>query len=255
MEEKHHDFDSLVSIMKLLRSENGCPWDMEQTHESIRGNLIEETYEAVEAIDTNDAELLREELGDVLLQVVFHARISEESEDFTINDVIHDVCAKLIHRHPHIFGNVKADTADEVLVNWENIKKEEKKRNGLSGSMDSVPKMLPALMRAQKLVKKAAKENAAPSAEEAMEQILASARMLQNAVCKNNEEELRRAMEINLTAVSAAAALYGIDAESILHRKSGRIIETFAQAERENDLSSLSPEERNKLGFDAFFGE
>ena len=121
-----YTFDDLVYIMELLRAPDGCPWDREQDHKSIRKNFIEETYEVCEAIDTNDSELLCEELGDVLLQVVFHARISEEDGDFTVNEVISGVCKKLIHRHPHIFADVVADTSDEVLKNWENIKKEEK---------------------------------------------------------------------------------------------------------------------------------
>ena len=149
-----YTFDDLVYIMELLRAPDGCPWDREQDHKSIRKNFIEETYEVCEAIDTNDSELLCEELGDVLLQVVFHARISEEDGDFTVNEVISGVCKKLIHRHPHIFADVVADTSDEVLKNWENIKKEEKGRKDVSEVLEGVCGVLPALMRMQKLVKK-----------------------------------------------------------------------------------------------------
>ena len=145
--EVKHDFSSLVRIMALLRAEDGCPWDREQTHESIRANMIEETYEVIEAIDNNDPVLLREELGDALLQIVFHARISEEAGDFNVADVIHDICAKLIHRHPHIFGNVQADTSEQVLSNWEAIKTEEKQRIGLSGTLNSIPPTTPNTSR------------------------------------------------------------------------------------------------------------
>lgn len=147
--------DDLISIMALLRSENGCPWDKEQTHESIRMNFIEETYEVVEAIDTSDSHLLCEELGDVLLQVVFHARMSEESGDFSFSDVVDGICKKLVLRHPHIFGDIDVSTSDEVLKNWESIKNEEKGRESISDRLSSVPKSLPALMRAEKLCKRA----------------------------------------------------------------------------------------------------
>ena len=110
-----YDFYDLCAIMEILRGEGGCPWDTEQTHESIRKNFIEETYEVVEAIDSKNTELLREELGDVMLQVVFHTQMERELGNFDINDVAHDVCAKLVHRHPHIFGDVNAETSDEVL--------------------------------------------------------------------------------------------------------------------------------------------
>lgn len=152
-----YTMDDLVAIMALLRAEDGCPWDREQTHESIRSNFIEETYEVVEAIDTKDAPLLREELGDVLLQVVFHARISEEAGDFSFDDVADEVCRKLVVRHPHIFSDVEADTTDKVLTNWDKIKAETKQQKTVSDTLNSVSRSLPSLMRATKIAKKAAK--------------------------------------------------------------------------------------------------
>ena len=122
-----YNFNDLCLILEILRGEGGCPWDAEQTHQSIRKNFIEETYEVLEAIDNNDTALLREELGDVMLQVVFHTQMEKELGNFDIDDVSNDVCAKLIHRHPHIFGNVQAGTSEEVLNNWEAIKNEERK--------------------------------------------------------------------------------------------------------------------------------
>ena len=156
--EARHDFASLRTLTKVLRDPDGCPWDREQDHHSIRNDMIEECYEVVEAIDTDNPALLREELGDVLFQVMFHARIEEEKGSFTIDDVIHDICAKMIHRHPHVFGTVQADTSEKVLANWEVIKKEEKSRNTVKASMESIPPMLPALMRAQKVAGKAMKD-------------------------------------------------------------------------------------------------
>lgn len=149
--------DDLVDIMALLRAEDGCPWDREQTHESIRSNFIEETYEVIEAIDTANAPLLREELGDVLLQVIFHSRISEEAGEFTFNDVADEVCRKLVVRHPHIFSDVEADTTDKVLTNWDKIKAETKQQKTVSDTLNSVSRSLPSLMRATKIAKKAAK--------------------------------------------------------------------------------------------------
>ena len=154
---ERYTVSDLVEIMALLRAEDGCPWDREQTHESIRSNFIEETYEVIEAIDTADAALLREELGDVLLQVVFHARISEEAGDFTFDDVADEICRKLVIRHPHIFADVEADTTEKVLTNWDQIKAETKHRDTLADTLNSVPRTLPSLMRAAKIAKKAAK--------------------------------------------------------------------------------------------------
>ena len=147
--------DDLRLIMKELRSEHGCPWDREQDHKSIRRDFIEETYEVIEAIDTEDPVLLREELGDVLLQVVFHTEIEKENGVFDIKDVANDICVKLIHRHPHVFGDVIAETSDKVLQNWEVIKSEEKERITITDKLRSIPPMLPALMRAEKVGKKA----------------------------------------------------------------------------------------------------
>lgn len=149
--------EDLREIMEILRSEDGCPWDREQDHKSIRRNLIEETYEVVEAIDTDNKELLCEELGDLILQVVFHARISEEAGDFGLDEVADGICKKLILRHPHIFADVKADTSEEVLNNWDKIKVVEKHQKSDREVLDSVSHSLPALIRADKLCKKAAK--------------------------------------------------------------------------------------------------
>lgn len=153
--EEKHDFDSLVSIMDILRSDGGCPWDIEQTHHSIRKCLIEETYEVVEAIDSNDSKLLREELGDLLFQVMFHSRIESENSNFDIYDVIDDICSKMVYRHPHVFGTVEANTPDDVSKNWDDLKKKEKNYNKVSDSLKKVPPSLPALLKAQKVISKA----------------------------------------------------------------------------------------------------
>ena len=158
LKKANYGFEDLKEIIMVLRSENGCPWDREQTHESIRNEIIEEVYEAVEAIDERNPAMLREELGDVLLEVMFHARISEEAGDFDINDVCDGICKKLIYRHPHVFsGESNAETAEQVLVNWEELKIKEKGFENAREYLASAAKSLPALARAEKIYKRARK--------------------------------------------------------------------------------------------------
>lgn len=154
---ERYTFSDLLQIMDELRA--GCPWDQKQTHESIRGNLLEEAYEAVEALDTKSKDDFCDELGDVLLQVVFHAKIASETDTFNIEDVITKICQKLIVRHPHIYGNVTAETSEEVLKNWDAIKREQRHQSTLQEEMQGVSRALPALMRAEKIQKKAEREN------------------------------------------------------------------------------------------------
>ncbi len=154
---KSYSMQDLLDIVQRLRHpDDGCPWDKEQTHESIRQNFIEETYEVADAIDLKDEHLLCEELGDVLLQVALHTQMEQEQGTFSFEDVTTGICKKLISRHPHIFGEVKADNSATVLKNWEEIKRSEKKRSTPSDDIDSVPASLPALMHAQKIQKRAA---------------------------------------------------------------------------------------------------
>ena len=152
-----YNINDLIEIVRILRAPGGCPWDIKQTHASIKKDFIEETYEVVEAINKDDKTLLCEELGDVLLQVAFHADIERENGTFDFDDVADGICKKLIIRHPHVFGGVKADTADEVLTNWDEIKRRTKHQKSVAESIDSIPRELPALMRAAKIQSRAAK--------------------------------------------------------------------------------------------------
>lgn len=155
---ERYTFSDLCAIMAHLRSENGCPWDKAQTNESIRKNLIEECYEALEGIDKKDDALLIEELGDILLQVVFHAQIAAEEKDrFNIDDVVNGICHKLVVRHPHIFEDNPVEGQDKALDKWEEMKRKEKKTASLGEDLDRVARTLPSLMRTQKLIKKAHK--------------------------------------------------------------------------------------------------
>ena len=225
-----YTFDDLVTVVELLRSEGGCPWDMEQTHKSIRNDFIEETYEVIEAIDTEDPVLLREELGDVLLQVVFHARIEQENDVFGMAEVSNDICAKLIHRHPHVFGTVEVENSAEVLKNWEAIKGEEKQRVTVTDKLRAIPPMYPALMRAQKVGKKAAcfdfgstEEVYAKLDEEIAEVKAAAASGDQAAV----EEELG---DLLLTVTSLARKL-GVKSEEALFHATNKFIDRFERVE------------------------
>ena len=156
-EKKSYNCQDLMEIVRILRHPGGCPWDQEQTHQSIRRNFLEETYEVAEAIDNDDRDGLKEELGDVLLQVMFHSSIEEDAGRFNLDDVADGVCKKLIYRHPHVFGDVSVDSTDQVLSNWEELKKKEKHQDTQADAVDAVARTLPALWRAEKMKKKAAK--------------------------------------------------------------------------------------------------
>lgn len=222
IDKESFNLDDLTEIMKILRSENGCPWDKEQTHESIRCDLIEECYEAVEAIDKQDDAALSEELGDVLFQVVFHSRISEEQNRFDISDVITGICKKLIHRHPHVFGSVTVHDQNEVMENWAEIKKKEKAQDTVKDELEAVAKSLPSLMRAEKIIKRARRAGVYSS------DAVSSISDISKAVLSFQEkEEIRKAVigEI-LFSVCSLAQSYDIDAEEALYEACDSFIES-----------------------------
>ncbi len=154
---ERYTYADLLEIMRILRSPEGCVWDREQDHKSIRRSFLEETYEAVEAIDNDDSVLLQEELGDVLLQVVFHAQIEAEAGRFTMDDVADGICKKMIYRHPHVFGSTEVKTSDDVLTNWDALKQKEKNQSSVTDTLESVARSLPGLIRAEKVQHKASK--------------------------------------------------------------------------------------------------
>ncbi len=246
LSKESYDFDDLCTVMQVLRSEEGCPWDREQTHKSIRNDFIEETYEVIEAIDTDDAVLLREELGDVLLQVVFHSRIEEEKGVFTVNDVANDICVKLIHRHPHIFADVKVKNSEEVLKNWDAIKSVEKSRDTLTSRLRSIPPMLPALMRARKVGKKASMLDF-PDTESVFRKLDEEIGELRVASeCEKNEAVHEELGDVLLTVASLARKL-GVDPEKALNDATNKFINRFERVEnaaeaRGIDMSKASIE-------------
>ena len=228
---ERYSFEDLVDIVTILRSEEGCPWDKEQDHKSIRNDFIEETYEVIEAIDTEDSELLREELGDVLLQVVFHARIEEEEGRFDMNGVANDICAKLIHRHPHVFGDVSADTSAQVLSNWEKIKSEEKERVTVTDKLRAVPPMLPALMRATKVGKKASMFDF-ESAELVMDKIAEEMVEVSEAIESGVQDDVVEEIGDLLLTVTSLCRKLGVDAERALNQATDKFINRFERIER-----------------------
>ena len=225
-----YDMDALIRIMELLRAPEGCPWDREQTHHSIRRNMLEEAYEAAEAIDNQDFDLLKEELGDVLLQVVFHARMAEEAGRFTFDDVVNGVAQKLVFRHPHVFGSVTAHDSDGALTAWEAQKREEKGQKTAADTLDGVARSLPALMRAEKIQDKARKAGFDwDSVEPVLDKIAEEAAELKQAArdSANVEEELGDL----LFACVKAGRFLGLDSELALHAACEKFIRRFRRVE------------------------
>ena len=246
-----YSFEDLCLLAKLLRADGGCPWDREQTHKSIRKDIIEETYEVIEAIDKEDPELMREELGDLLWQVVFHAELEREEGRADMSDIVHDICAKLVHRHPHVFGTVVAETSDVVLDNWEKIKTEEKQRNTVTSKLQSVPPALPALMRAQKIGKRAPFFDFA-DADEVLVKLEEETNELKDAISSGNKSDIEEEFgDLLFTAVSLARKL-GIDAEESLTKASEKFIKRFSVLEAEviaedKDITTLSMAELDAI--------
>lgn len=243
---ENYNMDDLVEIARILRSPNGCPWDKEQNHHSIRRDFIEEVYEAIEAIDTDDVELLKEELGDVLWQVVFHSQIEKENGNFTLDDVANDVCKKMIIRHPHIFGEVKADTTETVLKNWDNIKMQTKSQTTQTEALQSISKALPSLIRSDKIQKKATKSGFMigniQTSLSACEKALSDIKLL---IENNNKNEYEKEIGNLLFSVVDISRLIGVDSEKALYNACERFIDDFAELEvlikeRNIDIKSIS---------------
>ncbi|OON97574.1 MAG: nucleoside triphosphate pyrophosphohydrolase [Epulopiscium sp. Nele67-Bin005] len=249
-----YKFEDLVAVMKVLRSKDGCPWDIEQTHKSIRNNFLEEVYEAIEAIDTDNTELLKEELGDVLLQVVFHAEIEAEVNKFDIDDVCNGICQKLIYRHPHIFANVTVNNSQEVLSNWEELKKKEKGHSTTSESMKSISTSLPAMMRAEKIQKKAAKvgfdfEDGHDALGKVKEEIFEAIDALEGN--GNLEEELG---DVFFALVNATRHL-GFDSDRLLSQTSDKFIRRFSYVEEKIIESGLEMKDASVDDMEKFWQE
>ena len=241
----------LEEIVRLLRAPGGCPWDAEQTHESIRRNFLEEAYEVVEAIDEENPAHLQEELGDVLLQVVLHTRMEQEKGGFTLDDVADGICKKLIYRHPHVFGEVTVSGTDQVLANWEELKRKEKGQATHTDALSAVAKSLPALWRAEKVQKKAKKAGFDwPEVSGALDKLSEETEELRQAIreASNVEEELG---DLLFAAVNVARFVHS-DPEEALSRATDKFISRFQKVEQAaraqgRQLEKISLEEMDKL--------
>ena len=258
MSESANDrFGELVQIMARLRGENGCPWDREQTHASIKPYLLEETYEVLESIDENDPAKLEEELGDLALQIVFHAQMADEAGLFTIADVLRGINEKLRRRHPHIFGDVKADTAQEVLFNWEQIKKlEREKAQGRASLLDGVPRELPALLRAHRLQEKASRVgfdwNEARQVFQKVEEELAELR-----AAMESEQPDRMEAELGdlLFSLVNLGRFIAVNPEDALRKTIARFIARFQYIEEELARRGTAPGQVTLAEMDALWAE
>jgi tetrapyrrole methylase family protein/MazG family protein len=242
-------FGRLVDVMARLRAPGGCPWDREQTHETLARHLVEETYEVLEAIDDGDLAALREELGDLVIQIVFHSNIAFEEGAFTIADVLDDLRAKLIRRHPHVFGDVQVSGAEEVKANWERIKRDEKTTKLYEG----IPKALPALARAAKMLRRAGdigfppgwdkEETIFAGLDEEIDEVRAEL-----SAAQRDQERIEAELGDLLLVAVALANRVGVEAESALRRTIERSERRMASVERraaadERSIESLSDEE------------
>lgn len=227
--DKKYTFKDLLEIVEKLRGEGGCPWDREQTHDSIKHNVIEEGYEFIEVLEAGDFEKMADESGDLLLQVVFHAQIGKENGEYNIDDVTTAVCRKLINRHPHVFGDISVKDSSEVLDNWNQIKRDERGQKTLSEDMEGIAKSLPALMRAEKIQGKAEKGgyifNEPPIAVENIANMI-------NILSANESSEVAETYigKMLFELVSVAKA-FGVDAETALNRHTNTFVQEFTKHE------------------------
>jgi tetrapyrrole methylase family protein / MazG family protein len=250
-------FDKLVRIMARLRGENGCPWDRQQTHESIKPYFVEETYEVLEAIDEGDAGKLCEELGDVMLQVVFHARMAEEAGLFGVAEVLTAITDKLVRRHPHVFADVRADTAQEVLFNWEQIKQSERKRAaGNASILDGVPRELPALLRAHRLQEKASRVGFDwKEAREVVKKVEEEFAELRAAMESEQPERVEAELGDLLFSLVNLSRFVAVNPEEALRKTIARFIARFQYIEEELAHRGTTPGQATLEEMDALWAE
>jgi tetrapyrrole methylase family protein/MazG family protein len=224
-------FEELIAIMKRLRGPGGCPWDAEQTHESLKRYLLEETYEVIEAVDAQYPEHLKEELGDLLLQPIFHAAIAEEAGTFTINDVIRTLCEKLIRRHPHVFGDQQIADSAAQIENWEQIKKSEKAAERPS-ALSGVPPHLPALLKAQKITEKAARVGFDwEHVDQVMAKVLEELHEFEEAMSNGDNRHMEAELGDLLFAIVNLGRFLSIDPEEALRKTINRFQRRFQHVE------------------------
>ena len=249
-------FDQLVQVVAALRGENGCPWDKAQTHETLKSDLIEETYEVIEAIDAKSSDKLQEELGDLLLQVVLNAQIAKDQGDFSINEVVRSTTDKIIRRHPHVFGDVKANDTETVLQNWEAIKRGEPGYEDRKSVLDGVPESLPSLLRAQKIQNRAARvgfdwdtvADVLPKLDEEIEEVKAS-------VKKGDTEEIEMEIGDLLFSVVNLCRFLDVQAEEALRQAVRKFTNRFQKMEETLEGRGKTFKDYDLAGLDLIWDE
>lgn len=245
MEKKYKNLEELIDVVAKLRAPDGCPWDREQTHTSLRPNMLEEAYEAVDAIDENDMAHLREELGDVLLQVLLHSQIASESNEFTLDDVAKELKEKLIHRHPHVFGTAKINNADDVLKTWDKLKSEEKTER--KSAMDGLSRSQAALISAQKISKRAVKTGFEwPNEESLYDCVMSEIEEFKDAEIEKDKNHMEEEMGDILFAIVNLARWNKIDAEQALLKANKKFEKRFRKME------DLATKPLNDYSFEEF---
>ncbi|WP_010235220.1 nucleoside triphosphate pyrophosphohydrolase [Clostridium arbusti] len=247
------DFYDLLRIIDILRGENGCPWDKDQDHDSIKRNLIEESYEVLEAIDEKNENMIVEELGDVLFQVIFHSQIGKEEGYFNVNDVIEGICNKMINRHPHIFGDEIAETTEDVIDNWDKIKMKEQKMNSYTDTLKHVAKNLPALIRAEKVQKKAAKVGFDwDKVEDAFDKVSEELTEVKDVYKGSNRDKIVEEVGDLAFSVVNVSRFLDIDPENALNYTIDKFIKRFEfielkAKEMNSDLGDMTLSEMDEL--------
>ena len=249
-----YTYEDLLEIMRILRSPEGCVWDREQDHKSIRRSFIEETYEAVEAIDNDDPVLLQEELGDVLLQVVFHAQIEAEAGRFTMDEVADGICKKMVYRHPHVFGSTEVKTSEDVLTNWDTLKQKEKNQSSVTDTLESVARSLPGLIRAEKVQHKASKVGFDwDSIQGVLDKVREETEEVARAAAGDGDpaEELG---DLLFAAVNVARFVH-TDPEQAIQNATDKFMRRFARVEQAAKAAGKSLSDMNLAEMDALWDE
>lgn len=253
LSKEKYDVRDLAFIVKVLRSENGCPWDKVQTHQSIRNDFLEEVYEVMEAIDYGSSDMLKEELGDVLLQVVFHTEIETENGIFDLDDVANDVCKKLIIRHPHVFGDVTADNVDTVLKNWDSIKKETKGQESYTDTLKSIPRVFPSLMRAQKLGKRASRAGMDfEGVGDCFKSLKSEVKEIEDALSSNDGNAAEELGDLMFSCANLARKLK-LDAEELLDRANEKFLRRFEAVEKAVKQDGLNMSDLDSKTLDGYW--
>jgi len=251
-----HPLDKLTGLMDKLRSPDGCPWDREQTHKTLKKYIIEEVYEFIEAVDEQDYSKMKDELGDLLFQIIFHCRLAKEENRFDITDVIEYSMLKMIRRHPHVFGETKLNTACEVVDQWDKIKKNEHNHKHRESILDGIPIYLPSLMRASKVQKKAAKAGFDwDKPDQIIEKIHEELTEVSDEIKTGNADRIKEEIGDLFFAVANLARFFGYDPEELSQKAVNKFISRFKKVEKEILESGKTVEQTSLAEMDSIWNK